>query len=47
MVKALIEEIETGRRFELTFGSPFLFDKYKKKCKHSKKVRIISWETLW
>ncbi len=37
----IIQNIITGERFEECFDSEYLKEKYKNKCKYSKRIRVI------
>ncbi len=38
-----LQNLTTGEYFVKTINSPYLFEKYVKKIKYSKKVRIVSY----
>ena len=42
MIEVVILNLETNQTFKKVFDSPYLYRKFANKCKHSKKVKIIS-----
>lgn len=36
-------DLLTGKKFFKDFGSPYLLDKFLKKIKYSKRIKVYSW----
>ena len=42
MYEIVVINLDTHQKFTKRFDSPYLLEKFKNKCKYSKKVKIIS-----
>ncbi len=42
MYEVIVLDLSSGKKFRQKFNSEYLFNKFKNKCKYSKKVKIIA-----
>lgn len=42
MYEVIVLDLSSGKKFRQKFNSKYLFNKFKNKCKYSKKVKIIA-----
>lgn len=42
MYEVTILNLENGKRFTQTFNSLYFLEQFQKKCKHSKKLKIVA-----
>ena len=47
MVELLLLNLITNETFRKTFASPFLAEQFKKKCKYSKKLKVLTENRLY